>query len=1023
MKKNIKIIAFCIFNFTLVSPTVAQEIKYAQNKVVDSFNRPIQGAVVTTELGNYKTITTLGGVFELPSEYIGQFVVISAQGYKNLKMSPEELVNTETIKLQFDPHNTGGFVDFGYRTYSRESITGAVSVVTGEVLNRTPSNILSETLQGRLPGLTVVSNIAELTYFGYGNTSKTIRGTSSLNGNSPLIVIDGVVAPTQYIEFISPKEIETITVLKDASAAAIYGIEGASGVINISTKRGYNGRLNVEGYLDYSLQEMTRKPLFISSAQFAKLRNEAGERGGAGPFSQFSQSDIDLFTDGSDPRYPNNNWFEKYVKSVVGRQRVGVNVSGGTDKFRYYSNLSVLNQEEPLIVADEPERKYDPTPKVQMGNFRTNMDVKFNDYLSGYMRLTGNLKREVLAGGAMGWTIYSQIFNHPATMYGPLSPMLENHPELSNQVVTIDGVDNSPYGTLNRSGYSTVIETNVIAQAGLKLNMDFLTKGLSASGRMAYQTYLRNQTNTTQSYQRVLRGNDFSVLDKFSQYKTFANTNLAYGKGSVFFYYLNLFGGLDYNRRFGDHNIEATANMFYIKEERENAGSANTVLPYLSQNFGFSALYSFKDRYFLKADMAYSGSEQFHPDNRYTWSPVISGAWIASKEDFFRTDVFSLLKFRVSYGITGSDQLGGERFLYLDNIRSDGSELSRGNPALEAEKIKKINLGIDLGLFNMFTLNADYFKNKVNNMLINSSATLPEYQGIPLNYYPKLNAGKMQNEGVELGISFNKQFSKDFAMYLGANFMQAKNKVININEAKFGDEYAYPYRTQGFSAGQLWGYQVDYNNGNGMFNSAEELAASGLTYAFGTPRVGDLIYKDLNGDKIIDVKDQAPLGYSRLPQQEYSVHGGFIYKSWELTFLLHGVNKTSQFLSGAGVYENQARGIFNDIHLAAWTPERYEKGESITFPALSLSPSTNHTSNDFFLNNRSYIRLRNVGVSYVIPNRIAQKIKSDRIKVALNIQNLFTIDHMQSDYIDPEIGSLTTFQPFRVYNIGLTANF
>ncbi len=836
-------------------------------------------------------------------------------------------------------------------------------------------------------------------------------------------MIDGVIAPTQYIEFISPKEIESISVLKDASATAAYGIQGSAGMIVITTRRGYEGKLHVEGYADQSFQQMTRRPLMVNSSQYARLRNEAGERDGLGPYSQFSQEEIDLFESGDDPRYPNNNWFDDYIKDFVMRQRVGVNVAGGTNRFRYYSNLSFVHQNEPLIIADEADRKYDPTPNVNIGNFRTNMDVKFNDYISGYMRLTGNVKREVLAGGYMGWTIYNQIFHQPPTMYGPLSPINEEDPEMSEQVVTVDGLDSPVYGMLNRSGYRTVIETNILAQTGLNMNLDFITPGLSISGGMAYQTYVRNETGTNQSYKRLIREDDFSTLDNFIAYKTFENTPLSYNKGSVFFYYLNFLGKIDYNRRFGDHSINASAHTYYLRQEKESGGSSSDVLPYMRQNFGLSALYGYKDKYYLKGDIGYSGSEQFHPDHRYTVTPAISAAWIASKEDFFQSDVISLLKLRASYGVNGSDQLGGARFLYLDNIRSDGNELERGNPMLQAEKIKKLNAGINLGLLNMFTIDFDYFSHHVDNMLINSSPTIPEYQGIPLNYFPKLNEGEMENKGFEVSLGFNKHLSKDFSLFAQANFMQVENKVLNINEPSLGDDYAYPYRTEGYALGQRWGYLIDRSNGNGMFNSAEELNSSDLTYSFGTPRVGDFIYQDLNNDGVIDEKDRAPMGYSYLPQQEFSLVGGFIWKNWDFSFLFHGVRKSSQFMSGVGAFENQGKGIFNDIHLNAWTPERYAAGEEITFPALSLSPSTNHVANDFFLTDRSYLRLRNVELAYTLPQELADKIHSERIRVRLNIQNLFTIDNMNSKYIDPEIGSMSTFQPYRVFNIGISANF
>jgi len=1022
MDKIFKIISSSILCSLLAGSLHAQETENIKNRLVNSFNQPIQGAVITTEDGKFQLITDKDGNFTLPIEAKNNFVLITAEGYQNLRVGIDKLLESKEMTLSFDPHHMGGVVNFGYQSFSKESITGAVSTVSGKELDKTPSNVLSDTYEGRLPGLTVNNNIAELTFFGYGNFTKSIRGNSSVNGNTPILIIDGVIAPTQYIEFISPKEIDNITVLKDASSTAAYGIQGSAGVIVLNTKRGHNGELDVEGYVDQTFQQVTRKPLFINSGQYAELRNEAGERDGLGQYSQFKQEEIDLFKSGADERYPNNDWYSMFMKEMVMRQRAGVNVSGGSDKFRYYSNLSFINQGQPFKIVDEADRLYDPTPYVNIGNFRTNMDVKFNNYLSGYMRLAGNVKREVLAGGNMGWNIYGQIFNQPSTMYGPLSPTIEDNPDLSNQVVTVDGLDNPVYGMLNRSGYTNVIETNIIAQTGLKLDMGFLTKGLSASGGMAYQTYVRNETGTSQSYVRALRDDDFSVLD-FTKYKTFENTPLTYGKGSVFFYYLNLLARVDYNRRFGDHSIDASAHTYYLKQEKESGGSSNSVLPYKRQNFGVSALYGYKDRYFLKADMGYSGSEQFHPDNRYVLTPAVSGAWIASKEDFLQSDVLSLLKFRASYGISGNDQLGASRFLYLDNIRSDGSELARGNPLLEAEKIKKINLGVNIGLLNMFTVDFDYFSNKVDNMLINSSSRIPDYQGIPLNYYPKLNDGKMENKGYELSIGFDKNFSQDLRVFAQANFMQAKNKVINIEESPLGDDYAYPYRTQGYSMGQGWGYLVDKSNGNGMFNSEDELNNSGLAYSFGTPRVGDLIYQDLNDDKIIDEKDKAPIGYSGLPQQEFSLVAGFNYKSWEFSVLLHGIHNSSQFLSGIGAYESLGKGIFNDIHLNAWTPERYASGAEISYPALSLSPSTNHVTNDYFLSDRSYLRLRNMEIAYSLPTSISQKIRSDKVRIALNFQNLFTIDNMKSKYIDPEIGNMSTFQPYRIYNIGITANF
>lgn len=1020
-----KYLKYITINIMIVLISVSS---YAQNSpvkyklVVDEYGQPISGAMIVSEFGETLFVTSKDGVYQIEVNDGSAFVIVRAEGFADNKVSIEDFSKLDKIVLQFDPHGVGGSVNTGFTSHSRESLTGSVSSVSGEELDKNPTNIFSETLFGRLPGLTVVSNLSELTFFGNQNTSKSIRGFSSVNGNDPIIVIDGLVLASQYYEYISPKEIESVTILKDASATAIYGLEGANGVIVIKTKRGFNGKKKVEVYADNSFQLMTKKPLYINSSRYAELRNEAGERDGLGTYSQFTQNEIDQFQEGNNMGYPNNNWHDMFMKDFVLRKRVGLNVSGGSEKIKYFSRLDYIHQEDPMKIVDEPNRKYSPEPNTNIVNIRSNIDVKINDYVGGFLRLAGSVKSERQTFH-LNRNIYDAIFQLPPTMYGPLSPEIEGSPELSNQVVTINGVDNPAYGLLNRSGYIQVLETNASVQSGLNLDLSFLTKGLSARGLFAYQTYTRNQTNTGQEFQRVVRGDDYNVLDDFTTYKSYINTPLTYSKETVFFFNYNLFASIDYKRSFGDHSIDATAFTYFMKQEKEDTGVSNAVLPYQRQNFALSALYGFKDRYFLKADIAYSGSEQFHADYRYVATPAISASWIASKEDFFNVDFISLLKFRASYGKTANDKIGGSRLLYLDNVRSNGAELERGNPELSAEIVRRANYGVDLGLFNMFTVGFQYFIDNSDNMLINSSGTIPEYQGIPLNYYPLLNNGQMENKGYELSVNFKKHFSKDLSVYANFWHTQAKNKVVDIGEAALSNDFAYQYRSEGYHLGQLWGYMIDNSNGNGMFNSADELSNSGLTYNFGSPRVGDFIYQDLNNDSVIDERDLAPLGYNRTPEQEYSLNAGIQWKNFELSFLFHGVTNSSQFLSGVGAFENGFQGQYNDIHLNAWTPERYASGEKITYPALSLSPTTNHVNNDYFLVDRSYLRLRNLEFAYTLSDKISSQIGSDRIRVALNIQNVFTIDKMKSKHIDPEIGRINTFQPFRVFNIGLHLNF
>lgn len=992
-----------------------------QGTIINTYGKPVEGAILSTENGNNYT-TAPDGTYTLNGG--SSYVVISAKGYQNRRIATEDLIKDGRVELEFDTHHTGGFVDMGYFSLPKEMFPGSASSVSGAQLDKVPTNILTETFAGHLLGLQTKQEISELTFFGYGNVAKMVRGRTSFNGSSPTIIIDGIVSPTQYWEFLSPKEIESVTVLKDGATNAIFGIQGASGTIVVTTKRGYIGKTKVEAFADFSVQQMIKRPDFSGSSQYAELRNQAGVNDGLGMYSQFSQTELEGFRSGDEMFYPNNNWYEMFVKNLVTRQRVGVNITGGTERVRYFSNISYIHQEEPIKVANESGRKYDPTPRVDVANFRSNVDVTLNKYLEGFMRLTGNVKREMQAGASENRTHYSRIFHLPPTMYGPLTPIFEGNEDASNQVVTTDATNDPVYGSINRSGYAQVIEANVIAQAGLKFDMSFLTKGLSASGSMAYQTYLRNTTSTTQSYERWIRSPYYDELE-FSLKGSNENTALVYGKGTTFFYHLNLFGQFNYNRRFGDHSINSMAYIFYQQRENEVTGSGSGVLPYKRQSLGVTATYGYRDKYFIKGDLGYSGSEQFSPDNRYIATPGISASWIASKEDFLSgaSSVLSLLKFRASYAVGANDQLGGNRFLYLDYIDSGGNEGLRGNPNLSAEQIKMQNYGIDLGLFNALSVSFDYFYHRTDNMLVGIGATVPEYQGIPLGNYPKLNNGKMENQGFELEVNYDKNFTKDLSVFATFGFSQAVNKVLKVNESPYAEDYPYRYRTEGYSTGQIWGLLVDYSNGNGMFNSKEELAARNLIYSNGTPRVGDFIYHDMNSDGEINEKDQVPLGHPTFPQQFFSLHAGVNYKNFEFSMIWQGVNKTSFMYSGTGAYEYNYQGFFNDIHMNAWTPERYAAGEKIDYPALSLSQSTSHTGNDYFLQNGAYLRLKNAEIAYTLPVNIARKIGAEKIRIALTGMNLLTFDKVKTKYVDPEIRSMSGFQPYRVYNIGVSLNF
>jgi TonB-linked SusC/RagA family outer membrane protein len=736
-------------------------------------------------------------------------------------------------------------------------------------------------------------------------------------------------------------------------------------------------------------------------------------------------------------------------------QRAGLGVAGGNEGVHYYANLGYMHQTSPMKIADDPNRSYNINPQVNSVNFRSNVDILLNKYLTGYVSLSGNinLQRDTYYPAV---NAYSAIFDLPPTLFGPLTGdyALPNN-DLTNQVTSIDDSNTTPvYGMLNRSGYRTILQTTIAAQAGVTMDMGFLLKGLSVSGLLAYQTYTYSNTATTQNFER------YALTSKLGEEPTFRklgdgstsydNTPLTYGKFSQFSYNLNLFAHADYNRTFGEHSFSAMAYWLSLTDDKvipyasvAVSGSTNIgseILPYRRNDMGAYLLYGFRNRYFLKGDLGYTGSDQFARDYRYVATPAVSAAWIVSEEAFLKDNAFlTYLKLRASYGINANDQLGDNRFLYLDKYDAYGNEAQKGNPEVTAEKIRKMNFGLDFGLFRDLSFSFDYYRAYTNTMLIDGSIPLPDYSGILV--YPKLNAGEMENRGFEASVMYQKQLNKDFSLFAGTSVAYNKNKVISIMEVPWDDTYKYRYRTEGYSLTQNWGYLVDYSNGNGYINTPEELANAPIYEISGrsAPRLGDLLYQDISGDGKIDNKDLAPIGNTVIPQIYYTVNLGFNYKRFEFSALLQGTARSNDVLTGGiGIDESWEQGYFSDMHLNAWTPERYAANEKIEFPALSTNISTSHVSNDFFLVNTAYLRLRNLEVAYTLPESLSKQISAGKIRIYLNAQNLFTIDNMPSKYIDPETNSIDNmptnyaslrtystagFYPYRVFNIGVSATF
>lgn len=952
--------------------------------------------------------------------------VLFVIGFRGMTVSAQ---NQDTIIVP----EKDEIIQLGYSFQKGSEISGAVANVKGEVLERSPVANLAQTFAGRFPGLFTRETNSTLSKT---STLLNIRGVSRNSAGSPIIIIDGIVFNYMIDEILGnhilPEEIESVTILKDASTQALYGSQGANGVIVITTKQGFKGKLRVTANFHQSFQEVTTRPAFIDAAEYAELRNEAAYNDWKGQnIPLFSEEEIENYRSGSDrDLYPDNNWYNRYFNDYALMQRSTVNLSGGNENIRYFSNLGIMHQGG-QFKTDQP--KYDSGYNDIRINFRSNVQAKLHRHVEAYLFMNGSVIRNRLPGNNSAADVYESMFYFPSTLYGPVTPERID-PETNEvlhaggEVITSEVTQTSTYGMLNRSGFTKNTQTNVSSQFGLNFDLGFLTEGLKASGTLAYQTFSYNNLTTLQDYERWVRTNETDQLN-FQKIGTSENTPLDYSKYSREYKNITYKGIIDYQHDFGKHRVGGLAYASYQHLERDDR-TAPWNIPVNRIDMGFEGTYHYAEKYFVKMDAGYSGTDFYSRNNRYLLTPAVSGAWIISKESFMKEiDWLNHLKFRASYGKTGNEHVDS-RYSYLDDIEfvKGGpiaefqyivNEISYGNTNIKPEISRKQNYGIDLGLFNSLTVSVDVFKERMENMVISGTGTVPAYQGIPLSIYPSVNQGIFENKGYDLEITFDRSFKNGLSIAAGGFISYAKNKVIAVNETPKTEDYAYRYRMTGYSYGQEFGYLVDYSNGNGFFNSEDEID---LTYDFGTPRAGDLRYKDLNDDGIINEKDKAPVGTGSIPRYYYGFNGEIRYKDFDLNFLFQGVGKWTSIFSGIGVFETSYEGVFGSLHRNAWTRERYENGAAITSPALSLVKSTNHEASDYYNYNRSYLRLKSIELGYTLPGKAAKAVMTEKIRFFLSGQNLLTWDKMKSEDFGPE-GSYASIPVYRVYNIGLSVDF
>ena len=912
----------------------------ASGVVVDESGESLIGASVMEKgAATNGTITDIDGRFSL-SVAPNAILEISYVGYQKQDVPAKKDMR---IIMHPDVANLEEVVVVAYGTQKKVSVIGSVASIDRKELMKSSSPNLSSALSGKLPGLTTIQTSGEP---GRDEVTMFLRGAATTNGTNPLIMVDGVAVDD--MRSIDPNEIANISVLKDASATAVFGVRGANGVIMITTRRGEKGTARISANVEFSMQEMAFKPERLDSWDWVRLRNEALTNDGNS--AEFFGPDIDKFDSWKtgnpvDPDfYPNNNWQDILFRDYAPMTRANMNVSGGSDKLQYFVSAGYLHQGGMFNVEPKSKLGYNAQSSLDRYNFRSNIDYKVNKSVKINLNASSYLERINGTSASMTSVFNSALTSRPTSMY--LTPegayatdAIRTFP-IGAGLSVEDPANNSlsAYPLINRSGYQLETRSGINVIGGVEIDLGFITKGLSVKGQVSFDSKgfgktIGKRSYTWYTYQTLASGEHLFINRHPSLEDEDGPIELT--KSSESYWTMNLQAQINYNRSFAEkHNITA---MFLaqrdVKESKETSG--DLLLPYNVIGIAGRATYDYDRRYFVEVNMGYNGSEQFSPDKRFGFFPAASLGWLVTNESFLQDNpVLTNLKLRASWGKVGNDAFTTSdgkpaRFLYLDNISqysvvtdskgdhwlspslgyaSNGSGWGQGykiaenyigNKSITWETAEKQNYGIDISLYHDLSFSFDYFVEKRKNILIIPQTT-PMIQGLPSSALPLMNDGEVKNQGFEMVLGYQKQFKNGLSVSANANFSYARNKVLEYDEPLLGKDYAYRTRTTGFSLGQNWGYIIDHSydpekgrDGTGFFYSDESIAKSGLTYeGVGTPEPGDFIYKDLNGDVVINDRDKAPIGYSSLlPRINYGFSLSANWKGFDVSIMLQGVGQ------------------------------------------------------------------------------------------------------------------------------------
>ena len=1042
-----------IFLCALVSSSgYAQKITLKGQVWDEVLNEPIMGANVSVKGTTNGVITDFDGNFTINVNK-GDVIVVSFIGYKDVTMVVKPNMKISRILMSEDTQMIEEVVVVGYGVQKKASSVGAISVTKGDDLLSVGSvNTVSEALQGQLPGVTAINSSSKP---GDDAADLFIRGKESWTSAAPLVLVDGI---ERNFNDVDVNEIESISVLKDASATAVYGVKGANGVILLTTKRGKNEKPVVNFSANFGFKQPTVNLEFADYVTSMKMYNEAVANDLAWD-KTIAESTISAWENAYrtgnygpyNDYFPDINWWNEMLRDFGFQQNYNVNISGGTERMTYFASLGYLNDGD--IYNTQKNSEFDPRFYYKRYNWRTNFDFNITKSTKLSVNIAGKMGYENQPGYRGADTNDSYIFDPFFKYETNLFPIKYSDGEWGANAAGEGNV----MMQMNEQGQVTYKTFQGFYDVYLKQDLDFITKGLSVKASLSYTTYQNRKSSifkgrvygemdseaVKQSPIRYLRTYDYSdpivnedgsisypllTEQRFPDDNTVedlplgANNDSWTGYGRKLYYEF----AVNYARKFGNHDVTALA----LVNRKINETGAD--FPSYSEDWVGRVTYNWKERYLGEINAAYTGSEKFAPGKRFGFFPSFSLGWRVTEEPFMqeiKKKWLTNFKIRYSWGKVGSDaganatnyiQIfnsgGNVNFGYDQNV-SFGPTYSEGALAYEDatwETAIKQNLGFEVGIINKLNLTVDLFKSNRTGILM-TRQTIAPWMGVGL---PSVNLGETKNHGMEIDLKWNDKIGKDFNYFVKFNYSVSENRIVFKDDPRNLDEYLK-------NAGKPIGWTKKYiATGNlssidDIFNYSTSLINNGTQNKL-VP--GDLAYIDYNCDGVIEDKDQVPMDELNYPLTTFGLTLGFTYKNF-------GVN--ANFYAAQDVYKEQIGSLLWDFPnsvvkaqpntLDRWTVEDMYSTE-IVRPSVHLTNNYNSQGSTYTYTNHSYIRLKNLEINYSLPKSLIKKFGLTKCQIYVNGNNLFTISGV--DYRrDPETSGQSVYPIVKRYNVGARLSF